>query len=338
MKIFNRYPSDILEKAHLKTKLGLRSFKEQAQGAWNAYQNSRRDKKPIRILAVFDRSCNIHYLRRMLQYQQSWGWIRFKEVNLIEYLNEDEDQYDVLIYQTWSSEMDYAPLSDQKFLSATIPKVLFDAHASGSFDTYHRFQKPEIPRIKNAPHDQFLKDFNVISKTSHPIEILKNRPKKKTVDVSYCVGLQTHEVRPKVYEKVMPYQSRCKVDLKNNQHNYVSYLRRVRISINVPGYGEGTFRHLYTLNAKALLFAHDSIEPIHLLPFKELKPGEDYISFNLDNFDEKLEWCLSHPKECEEIAEHGYQTFIEGYNIKKSAKELFPHLLKRAQIASIFSS
>ncbi len=331
MKIFNRYPSDVLEKFALKLKRRAGKTKRYSQYQLNSYLNRRNKKAPLKLLCVFDRSCNIRYLTWVLEYQKAWGWITFKVVNLLEYLNEDESKYDLLIYQTWSCEIDYAPHADQKFLASHLPRVLFDAHASGSFDTYYRFRAPEIPRIKNAPHKQFLKDFNVISKTSHPVEIIKDKDKTKVVDLSYCVGLQTHAVRPKVYERIMPYQNRCRVDLKNNQHNYVSYLRRVRISVNVPGYGEGSFRHLYTLNAKSLLLAHDSIEPIQLLPFKDLKEGEDYLSFNLDNLDEKIDYCLSHPKEVEEISQRGFQTFMEGYDLKRSARELYPHLQKIAQ-------
>lgn len=335
MKIFNRYPSDIVEKFALKMKLGLRGTKRFSQFHLNTFQNRRKGTRPLKLLCVFDRSCNIHYLSEMLAYQKAWGLVQYKVVDLKEYLREEEQDYDLLIYQTWSCEEDYAPLADQKFIKSKLHKVFFDAHASGSFDTYYRFNAPNIPRIKNAPHRQFLKDFNVISKTSHPVEILKDAEKVRNVDISYCVGLQTHEVRPKIYEKVMPYQSRYRVDLKNNQHNYISYLRRVRISVNAPGYGEGTFRHLYTLNAKSLLFAHDSIEPIHLLPFNELIPDQDYISFDLENFDEKLEWCLSHPKEIEEIANQGYESFIKGYDIKRSARELYPHLAQIVQSARI---
>ncbi|MCH9633958.1 MAG: hypothetical protein S4CHLAM7_06920 [Chlamydiae bacterium] len=326
MKIFNRYPSDIFEKTCSRLNKRKKKLKHYSQYRLYSFLNRKNQSTPLKILCVLDRSCNIQYLTRMLEYQRAWGWINYKCVDLVQYLNENDSQYDLVIYQTWSSEIDYAPLSDQKFIACTQPKIFFDAHASGSFDTYYRFNMPQIPRIKNAPHTQFLKDFNVISKTSHPLDIIKDKTLTKIVDLSYCVGLQTHEIRPKVYEKVMPYQSRCRVDLKNNQHNYIYYLRRVKIAINVPGYGEGSFRHLYTLNAKALLLAHDSIRPIHLLPFEELKENEDYISFNLENIDEKIDWCLSHPKEVEEISESGYQTFIKGYNIERSAKELYPKL------------
>ncbi len=319
MKMFNRYPQDIVEKLALKMKK-----KTTKCSRWLQYQQHQlqRHKKPLKILCVFDRSCNLSYLTEVLSIQKANGWIVFRIVNLIEYLNENENHYDLLIYQTWSSESDYSPLADQKFKDSFLPKVFFDAHASGSFDTYHRFYAPEIPRIKNAPSENFLTKFNVLLKTSHPIQVIKDKTRARSIDISYCVGLQTHEIRPQVYEKVMPYQSRYVVDLKNNQHNYVSYLRRVKISINVPGYGEGTFRHLYTLNAKAMLFAHESIKPIQLLPHRKLKENEDYISFNLNNFDEKLEYYLSHPKEARSIASQGFDTFMQGYSYTRSAEEL----------------
>lgn len=325
MKIFNRYPDDLAEKLALKIKQKARKSRHFFLHKSHLFQSHTNKTK---VLCVLDRSCNIRYLTEMLSYMKAWGWIEYKIVDLVQFLNEEEHLYDALIYQTWSCEIDYAPLSDQKFIASSLPKILFDAHASGSFDTYYRFQNPKIPRIKNACADNFLKEFNVICKTSHPVDVLKRKTKPREIDISYCVGLQTHEVRPKVYEKVMPYQKKWKVDLKNNRHNYVSYLRRVRISINVPGYGEGTFRHLYTLNAGSLLLAHDSIEPIHLLPFARLKSDRDYILFNLENFDEKLQWCLDHPKEIEEIAATGRETFYKGYDIKRSAKEFMPELQK----------
>ena len=328
MKVFNRNLSDVFEKMAMKIGKSNKSLKQAVSYRFNKIKNKVKKTKTIQILCVFDRSCNIRYLEDVIKDQKAFGNIDYKIVDLKQYLEEDESKYDILIYQTWSCEEDYAPKADDKFRETKLIKVFFDAGASGSFDTYYRFKDPQVPRIKNAPHSDFLKNFNVILKTSHPLDPIKEKDKKKDIDFSYCLGLKTHPLRPKVYERLLPWQSRAKVDLKNNQHNYIYYLRRVKISINMPGYGEGSFRHLYTLNAKSLCLAHDSIDPIQLLPYATLIPGEDYISFTMDNLDEKMQWCLDHPKEVEKIAQSGYRKFILGYDKTRSTHDFLSEMKK----------
>ena len=160
MKIFNRYPADVLEKGTLLSSESFQEMKQSIRTFSHKITNRILGKKMMQVLCVLDRSCNLLYLIQVLKYMESRGWVKPTFVNLDEFVKlEDISSYDLLIYQTWSCEKDYSPEADQKFEALSIPKILFDSHASGSFDTYSRFDK-DLPRIKNAPHKQFLKDFN----------------------------------------------------------------------------------------------------------------------------------------------------------------------------------
>ncbi len=322
MEIFNRDVSDFSEKIRLQADAGMEKIRNALSYGYHCIGNTLRHRKAFKVLAVLDRSCNLGYLSEVLAVLKASGHIVYRTVGLEEFLRTDESVYDLILYQTWTSDIAYAPLADQKFIESRPKKILFDAHASGSYDTYFRFSEFHLPRIKNAPHRDYEKKYRVIAATTHPVRPLRARTVPREVDISYCVGQHTHELRPKIYERLLPYQKHYRVDFSNNKHLYAAYLRRVRISINAPGYGEGTFRHLYTLNAGALLFAHDSIEPIRLLPHAALVPGEDYISFHLNNFEEKLEEALSKPKMAREIGENGFRKFMIGYDIRKSAEEI----------------
>lgn len=322
-----RYLADIYEKLE---RITFNKAKKSSQILGMSYHklNWFKSLKPITVLFVRDRGCNVPYLDEVLTYLKAKGHIKLRILSLSEYVKPFEEDFDILIYQTWFWETGKHDLEDEKFLACKRPKILFDANASGSFDNYNRFNNPQIPRIKNAPSEQFLKDFNVILPTTHPVDVLPYRRRKKIVDVSYCVGTHTHEVRPKIYEILENFATKhsFSVDLDKNKHNYKAYLRRTRISVNAPGYGEGTFRHLYTLNAGSLLLAHDSILPIQLLPHAKLIDGRDFISFNINNLENKLLYYLQHQKELEAIALRGYYTFLEGYSVPRSALTLLAQM------------
>jgi hypothetical protein len=293
-------------------------------------------KKKLKVLFVYHKGgCNEPYLLECFSHLSWLSPFYVKTVSLQKYVNYNQNASDIIIYNTFAGEFHkklYIPfkplmgLTDRKFLSFGGPKILFDAHDSGSDDGFKRFRDPNIARIKNAPHVDFLKKFNVICSTTYPIKILPIEDQVKDITLSYCVSLETNPIRKKILIVLEKYakENNIYLDIKRDKSpiEYRHHLNRVLISVVPPGWGEGTFRHLETMNAGSLLLAHSSINKIKLLPNADLKDGRDYVTFDLGNLENKLSHLLSHPKLIDQISKNGYEKLIEGYSPKKTRDKL----------------
>jgi hypothetical protein len=288
----------------------------------------------MKVLFVHHRGCNVMYLTDCLKYLRDKRLIRCRMVDLEDFANGAPGDHDVLIYQTFPGEghpTKYEPelikRTDRRFLDFPSYKILFDAHASGSTDGFSRFRDRTIPRIKNAPHADFLKRYNVICTTTYPIKMQSVPAQERDVDVSYCVNIRCNPLREKILGLLKGYERKARMEFsgrrKYSEEEYLMHLGRVRISVNAPGYGEGTFRHLETLASGSLMFAHESINEIRLLPNAELVDGRDYVSFSLKDMLKKLDYLLDNPAIVGKISENGHKKFIEGYSIGKTALSLY---------------
>lgn len=298
--------------------------------------------KKIKILFVYQLDgCNEPYLVTCLNYLKlNNPSIYIQIVNLKDYLVVNQEFFDVIIYSTFPDDQHpiffkpneaFIKKTDQKFLSFKKLKVLFDAHDSGSINGYERFSD-KIPRIKNVPSRQFLKKFDCLCSTTYPIEIIYFKKVTKDIDISFCVTLESNEIRPIILKILKDYKKRnqrVSLDLERNkkEKEYKEYLRRVWISVNAPGCGEGCFRHLETLNAGSLMLAHESINDIKLLPNADLVEGTDYVSFNLKNLYDRLDWLLDHKEKIQQISENGYKKLVTGFSPEKTAEKLLQKLL-----------
>ncbi|WP_241392592.1 glycosyltransferase [Rippkaea orientalis] len=272
-----------------------------------------------------------------------------------DYLEIDQNSYDVVIYATFPDEeapqfnkiRSVIPQTDEKFLGFKKTRILFDSLSHGSKDGFPRLNDYSIPRLKTAPDKEYLQKFNVILPLTYPIGMYIKSPAynyllglpfspktiNKTVDISYRVnpglgdseGSYRQQIRMKILDKLEPYAKAYSLDTNYQEKdpNYNHYLAKVLISVCPPGHGPGTFRHLETLNAQSLMFSHDSINDIKLLPNAELIEGEDYIAFNLDNITDKLDQLLANPKSIESIAKRGYEKFKRGYSSYRTAMRLY---------------
>lgn len=134
-------------------------------------------QSPMQVLFVRDRGCNVPYLDDLLNRLRASGAIQLRVVPLSSFTRSDLNNSDIFIYQTWTWENGSCDRQDELFLEYNKSKILFDANASGSFDNYHRFKDPTIARIKNAPAENFLKEFNVILKTTYPVDPISFKQK-----------------------------------------------------------------------------------------------------------------------------------------------------------------
>lgn len=289
----------------------------------------------MKILFVKHRGSNVKYLTWCLEYLAKQKIIELCIVDLDKYLSIEDKLFDITIYQTFPGEIHptkfkaYKSLidrTDNKFLDFKGKKILFDAHASGLIDGFSRFNDKTIPRIKNAPHKDFMKEYNVICPTTYPIDYVDDINKRKDIDISYCVSMRNNRlIRTQILEILKSYKGTSAKDFgkkRFNSRQYIKYLGRVWISVNPPGWGEGCFRHLETLNAKSLVLAFESIRGIKLLPNAELIEDQDYVIFSYDNLTEKLDYLLDNRDYVLRVSKNGYEKFREGFSICKSASQL----------------
>ena len=305
-----------------------------------------------KVLYITDRGCNIPYLDKVLTLLHSDKKISVQHANLYDYIQsgDSQNQFDILIYQTFPHENhpnkwnhSLIKNSDKKFLEFKGHSILFDAHDSSSVDAFSRF-KNVYPRIKNSPSKQYFKNFDVILETAfcfrednfwspHILQTNENR----NYDVSYCVsygydpkyaqGIVKKFTTEKIRENVRDILKSSKHDVDMEWHdNYSEYMKQVLISVCVPGWCEGSLRHLESLNYGALMFSHESINDCKIVPNVDLIDGEDYVSFNLGNLEERLNYLLSNKDEIDRIRFNGHRKFKNGYDFNKSADKLFKYI------------
>lgn len=303
----------------------------------------------IKILFVRDtNSCNTPYLLYCLYYLKKLFLVNFTEVEIGDYLEINQSPYDVVVYATFPDEeapqfnkfRAIIPQTDEKFLKFERIKILFDTHANGSTNGFPRLNDCFLPRIKTAPHQAIIQKLNIIFPFTYPIGMYPRSPAyhyvgrfpifaktiSKNFEISYRVNLgeqdsQRRQIRQAILDKLMQSSRSQSVDTNYQLKDisYSDYLAQVLISVCPPGHGAGTFRHLETLKAKSLMFSHDSIDDIQLLPNAKLIEGEDYISFNLDNLAERLDQLFADRENIQRIAQRGYQKFTQGYSVPRSA-------------------
>ena len=199
--------------------------------------------KQFKILFVRDKnSCNTPYLLYCLYYLKKIFLIKFTEISVQDYLKIDQNSYDVVIYATFPDEKapqfnkirSVVPQTDQKFLEFKKTRILFDSLDHGAKDGFPRFNDCSIPRLKTAPHKEYLEKFNVIFPLTYPIGMYIKSPAynylwgfplfpkqiNKEVDISYRVnpglgyikGSYRREIRSKILEKLEPYQESQSLD------------------------------------------------------------------------------------------------------------------------------
>lgn len=312
----------------------------------------------MKVLLVRDyNACNTAYLVYCLNYLRKRFLIKYTEINVLDYLDFSHDSYDVVIYATHPGEstnkfkriLPTVLQTDDKFQSFPKTKILFDGHAHGNIDGFERLKGITLPRIKNVPHKDTLSKLNVILSTTHPMGISPKSPIYKYVgsfpvfsksinrdiEISCRVSLGENDnyrrqIRQAILDKIKDYHGSNSINTEYvpNDPNYKIYMARVLISVCPPGHGPGSFRHLETLNAKSLMFSHDSIDNVKLLPNTDLIEGEDYVSFNPDNMTDKLDELLANKDRIKQISERGYNKFVKGYSIGKFAMKLYSKFIK----------
>jgi len=245
-----------------------------------------------------------------------------------EYLEADQNAYDVLIYNSfpdethpWKFDKKLIGQCDEKFNAFEGIKILFDTHDNGTVDGFARFNDYLTPRIKVNPSYEMMKKMNLVMVVPFMSPAMYNRPQKERPYRIVC-AMRTKRmpiVRQQVYEKIKHYNpDNQRLSLRRYAHR----LRQTLINVVANGVVFAPRTYADTLAAGALLMAEENLKNIKIFPFADLEEGVDYVSYNLDNICEKLDFLLANPELIDKIRMSGHNKFVTGYNYSRSAEQL----------------
>ena len=173
-----------------------------------------------------------------------------------------------------------------------------------------------------------MNDFNVVMSFTFPVKKfdMTNDPDR---DCSFHYWASRHHdsVRPIVQMYLENITHKFNLNLDKTP-NYPRGLRSFLCEINVPGRGKGCFRHIDSLSNASLMLAHEDIQHTYLIPNNiMLKENEDYMLFNMDNLEEKMEFICSNVDLCNQMRMSAHKKFLKGYCAKTTAKSFNDFLL-----------
>ena len=251
-----------------------------------------------------------------------------------EYLATDQDVYEILIYNSfpdeehpWKFDKELIGKCDKKFNAFKGIRILFDTHDNGTKDGFARFNNFLAPRIKVNPSYETIKKMNLVMTVPFFSHSMYHRPKKERPFKIVC-AMRTEGMpylRQQIYEKIKLYGPDNKwLSLRGHAHRLCQTL--INVVANGVVFPPRTCAD--TLAAGALMMTEEYVKDIKFLPFADLEDGVDYISYNLDNICDKLDFLLANPELVDKIRMSGLNKFTAGYDYARSAKQLFLWLRK----------
>jgi hypothetical protein len=254
---------------------------------------------------------------------------------------EDTNGFNVMVYQTFPDEkkvFKFKPhlieKADKKFLEFNGLKILFDSHDWPEENGYERFGM-QYPRIKHIPGVKYKEKFDVILAIPHdlsgrkqhepPLEVKRN----VMIHCAFSIGCYPHKIREDILDILKAEYSDKTSFQRVSIHRYERFLRSVKITVTADGFGPSA-ANVQTLHAGTLLFVHEhAIHNIQILPHTNLVDGEDYVSFNFENFRDKLNWLISDSDAVDRIRLSGQRKFFDGFDYQKSANQFYDYLRGR---------
>lgn len=265
------------------------------------------------------------------------------------------NKYDMVIYQTFPVE-DHkkfnkvaADVSDRYFIEFKGPKLLFDTHDDGNTDGFPRFNKG-YDRIKTTVAYDKIDEYRVKFITGDPAYASDKVEFNDDPNVyfSYNVGYQPHGyghfLRESTRDILLGSKHKDLVDMDRHKP-FEQHIHNCKVMICPPGncghyemYStvrdpseyrrvEGSEylrsgisrRQLYTLNQGALLLNYKSLNGLKLFNDVDLIENVDYLTYDLNNLDEKLEFCINNPERVDKIRRNGFEKFRRGADLKNNA-------------------
>jgi hypothetical protein len=259
-----------------------------------------------------------------------------QSVSIENYLAFDDSEYDYLIYNSFAAEehplkfnKEIVYKTDEKYHKFKGKKLLLDSHDDGTLDSYARFNDKVQPRIKYTPGYEYSNEFNIVAEI--PIKVRSVhvwRGEEKTISLVYCGNKRgfLHSVRVDTANRLSPFNPN--MTWYRSMNVYGRILRAAKISVATPGWGPIGSAHNEALSAAAVLFSYESVKKVKILPFAELEDGQNYVSYNFDNLEEKLSWLLANEDEIKRIRLNGRKTFDIGYDVVRTANLITDYFLE----------
>lgn len=295
--------------------------------------------KKINLLFFYHAGANCQYFVTMLKKLEKGDGFSYKIVRPDGIDCVDFSDYNVLVYQTFPDDRNrrkHNPVAvtelDKVLYQFRGLEILLDSFDMGDCNGFKRFGAA-LPRIKHVPSYEYLKKFDVVSIlcttgwVQRPLYIVPPEI-QRTVEIhcAFTVGVYPHKMREYILNKLREFYSSITYFDRISVERYNDFLRSVKISVVAGGFGETSGSAYPALRAGALLFAHEDIRKVKLLPYAELVDGEDYVSFNENNFVKKMGWILSEDGKRDRIRLSGQQKFIKGFDPERSAREFLNYL------------
>jgi len=300
--------------------------------------------KKINLLFAYHAGANCRYFTTMLDLLEDNKDFSYKIVRPPEFKSMDVSPYNVLVYQTFPDYLNtkkfHAPSIeklDKRFLDFNGLKILLDSFDMGGYNGYVRFGI-DYPRIKHTPSHEYLEAFDVVSILVTTGWSYEKRFKTKfhkplsdreiPAHCAFTLDVYPHNRREMLMDMLHKDFTNVTSYERIPVNEYDNFLRKVKISIIAGGFGETSGSIYPTLKAGALLFVHEHIRQIKSFPYSDLIDGEDYISFNLNNFSDKLDWVLSNINSghLNAISESGCAKFHRGFDPRRSADDFLKYL------------
>jgi hypothetical protein len=253
----------------------------------------------------------------------------------------DDSDYDYMIYNSFSDErhpqkFDKAMVekADEGFMKFSRKKILLDTYDYEMEDGFARFRDRTTPRIKLIPGLEFMKEYNVILPLANRcMSIFWYNGEEKTIPLVYGAKNRhgfRHSIRSIVGNRLPPFKpyNMCENGdrIKHGLMQWAWILKSSRVCVTVPGDGELGSATTDSLCAKSAMFGFEWVNRVKLFPYSDLTDGVDYVSFNLENMEDKLSDLLKDEDKINSIAENGHKVFLEGYNPRRSAEDLMRYL------------
>lgn len=180
-----------------------------------------------------------------------------------------------------------------------------------------------LPRIKHCSSNEFKKKYNIVFDLHCYIEkhnITKNELINRNKEIHYSSNDNNNILRPLIRKKLENNINKKYINLKP-LNNYRISLKKILAEVNAPGWGIPCYRNVETLNAGCLLFVYDNFKDFDIIPNTKLIENEDYITFNLKNIDEKIDFILNNIDIIDKIRLSGHNKFMKNYDFDKRSKE-----------------
>lgn len=308
----------------------------------------------INILILLNRSANMISIERYVENIHDEN-IKFTVINNNKLHKIKNNSYDMLIYQTFPVEnhrkfnVPINTISDNYFLEFNGPKLLFDTHDDGNTDGFPRFNK-SFDRIKTTVSYDKIDKLRVKYILGDPVFAnsnitFNNKPK---IELSYNVGYQDHGyghfLRESTRDILLKNIYKKHIDM-NKHKPFEEHIHNCRVLICPPGncghyemYGIGidtskfkkvvgdehlrsgiSRRQLYALKQGALLLNYKSIKDLKLFNDYNLIENVDYMTYDLTNLNEKIDFCINNKDKIDKIRLNGFNKFRQAANLKKNS-------------------